>query len=174
MPTTVGASSDPTTGGRHIPPGGTTQAERSMTSMLSQIGPVWGWAVRRAARCGRCRRRPVGDVLRQHAKAGPGCTQLQKEPYQIWCRKEGLRIRTDGLHLGFVDRREGSVVHCLRETGPDEGGRWHPLGQQVGKLVPKTGGTTEPNKHHVQLREDGARVRHNKICGQRSVHKRCS
>ena len=37
--------------------------------------------------------------------------------------KEVLRKRTDGLHLGFVDRREGSVVHCLQETGPDEGGR---------------------------------------------------
>ena len=25
----------------------------------------------------------AGDVLRQHPEAGPGCTQLQKEPYQI-------------------------------------------------------------------------------------------
>ena len=40
---------------------------------------------------------------------------------KIECGKEGLRIRTDGLQLGFVDRREGSMVHCLRETGPDGG-----------------------------------------------------
>ena len=56
---------------------------------------------------------PAGDVLRQHTEAGPGCTQLQKEPYHIGGVKEGLRIRTDGLHLGFVDRREGSVVGSL-------------------------------------------------------------
>ena len=47
-------------GGRHIPQGGTTQAERSTTSTLRQIGPVWEWAVGRAARCGRCTRRPGG------------------------------------------------------------------------------------------------------------------
>ena len=44
---------------------------------------------------------PAGDVLRQHAEASPGCTQLQKEPYQIGCGKECIRIRTDGLHIGF-------------------------------------------------------------------------
>ena len=65
---------------------------------------------------------PASDVLRQHTEAGLGCTQLQKEPYEIGCDKEGLRIRTDGLDFFFVYRREGSVVHCLRETGPDEGG----------------------------------------------------
>ena len=48
-------------------------------------------------------------------------------------------------------------VKRARVRGDDE------RGQQVGTLaVPKTGGTTEPNKHHVQLREDGGRVRHNK------------
>ena len=39
------------------------------------------------------------------------------------CGKEGLRIHTDGMHLAFVERPEGSVLDGLRETGPDEGGR---------------------------------------------------
>ena len=47
--------------------------------------------------------------------------QKMKTPYQIGCEKERLCIRTDGLHLGFVDRQEGSVVHFLRQTNPDEG-----------------------------------------------------
>ena len=50
-------------------------------------------------------------------KPGRGAPEFQKEPYQIGCENEGLRIRTDGLRLGFVDRREGSVVHCHRKTG---------------------------------------------------------
>ena len=64
-----------------------------MTSTLRPIAPVWGWAVGRAVPGG-VGVAPAGDVLRQHPEAGPGCTQLQKEPYQIGCGKEGLRIRT--------------------------------------------------------------------------------
>ena len=48
-PTRVGASSDPTTGGRQIPARKTTQAGPSMTSTLRQIGPMWGWPVGREA-----------------------------------------------------------------------------------------------------------------------------
>ena len=102
--------------------GGTTQAGRSTTSSSHQIGPVLGSGLGRAAQCKRCSGRPTGDVLRQYTEARLGCSQLQKERYQIGCRKEGLRIRTDGVHLSFVDRREGSMVHCLRETGRDDGG----------------------------------------------------
>ena len=36
------------------------------------------------------------------------------------CRTEGLRIRTDSLHFTFSDRWEGSALHCLQQTGPDE------------------------------------------------------
>ena len=45
VPTTAEGSSDPTMGGRHIPPSGTAQAERSTITTLRQIGPVLGWAV---------------------------------------------------------------------------------------------------------------------------------
>ena len=65
---------------------------------------------------------PAGDVLKQHTGAGPGCRLLQKRPHQKRCRKEGVRMRTHGLHFAFVDRREGSVSHGLRETGRAEGG----------------------------------------------------
>ena len=76
-------TSNPTPGGRHISPGGTTQAERSMTSTLLQIGLVWGWAVGRATQCEWCRSRAAGDVIKRRTEARRGCTQLQKEAYQI-------------------------------------------------------------------------------------------
>ena len=92
-----------------------------MTSTLRQMVPFGDGPWEEEARADGVGVAPAGDVLKQHPEAGAVVTQLLKEPYQMGCGTEGLRIRTDGLHVCFVDRREGSLVHCLRKTGPDEG-----------------------------------------------------
>ena len=56
------------------------------------------------------------------------------------------------------------ILRCWGRVG-------YSLRRGGGSRYPLPGDTT---KHHVQLREDGGRVGHNKICGQGSVHKSCS
>ena len=96
VPTIVGASERPHKGGWARSTGGNNAsgavnvfhvASTCSHMGMGRVGPPGAGGVGVA---------PAGDVLRQRAEAGTGCTQLQKEPYHIGCGKEGLRHEGQG------------------------------------------------------------------------------
>ena len=85
VPTTVGVNSNPMTAGWHIPPRGQRKGSCQQLPRCVKLVPCGDGPCQGQPSASGVGVAPGGDVFRQHTEAGPACTQLQKEPYEIGC-----------------------------------------------------------------------------------------